>query len=60
MYSQVSMAPWQNKAQLSDFNNGFDEKSVIPRHFPMTGRGRHLFELNGAKSSVNIIFAKGF
>lgn len=54
------MAPRQNKAQLSDFNNGFDEKSVILRHFPMTGRGRHLFELNGAENSVNIIFTKGF
>lgn len=40
--------------QLSDSNNGSDEKSVILRHFPMTGCGRHLFELNGAESSANI------
>lgn len=40
--------------QLSDSNNGSDEKSVILRHSPMTGRGRHLFEVNGAESSANI------
>ncbi len=57
---RASTAPRQSREQLSDSNNGSDEKSVILRHSPMTGRGRHLFELNGAETTLNIISTKGF
>lgn len=60
MDSWASIAPRRSRAQLSDSDNRSDEKSVIPRHSPMTGRGRHLFELNGAETSLNIISTKGF
>lgn len=49
-----------SRAQPSDSNKASDEKSGVPRHFPMTARGRHLFELNGAETSLNIISTKGF
>lgn len=57
MDSQASTAPRQSQPQ--PYDNTSDEKSLIPRHSPMTGRGRHLFELNGAESSLNIISTKG-
>ena len=60
MHSRDFIALRQSKEQLWDSNNGSDEKSVILRNFPMTGRGSRLFELNGAASSVDTISTKGF
>lgn len=59
MHWLAFIIPQQKETTALGSNKGCDEKSVIQRHYPTTGSGRHLFAANGVESSVIIISTKG-